>query len=79
MRVTVDQPGCTGAGYCAEVAGSVFVLLESGLATVRDADGAPMADGGGTEGTAVAEEHGAAVRDAIGMCPGSCIRSVATP
>jgi ferredoxin len=79
MRLTVDQPECTGAGYCEEVAGPVFVLLDSGLATVRDAAGEPMPDGGGPEGAAVADEHASAVKDAIGMCPGGCIRTIATP
>jgi ferredoxin len=79
MRVTVDQPECTGAGYCEEVAGPVFVLLDSGLATVRDAAGEPMSDGGGAEGAPVPDEHASAVEDAIGMCPGGCIRTVATP
>jgi ferredoxin len=72
MKVHIDQPGCTGAGYCEQVAPRVFALEDSGLATVRAADGTPLPDGG-APGVEVAEAELPAVQDAAGMCPGACI------
>jgi ferredoxin len=79
MRAGVDQPACTGAGYCEEVAGSVFAVLDSGLATVCDASGEPLPEGGGPEGVEVAADDESAVQDAAAMCPGGCIRILEVP
>ncbi|GAA4548287.1 ferredoxin [Pseudonocardia xishanensis] len=74
MRIYVDQLDCTGAGQCEQLAPDVFALLDDGLATVRDADGEPMADGGAPSGAVVDASRTARVLDAIDVCPGACIR-----
>jgi len=38
MKVWIDQDLCTGDGLCEEIAPDVFVLLDDGLAYVREAD-----------------------------------------
>ena len=38
MKVWIDQDLCTGDGLCEEIAPDVFVLLDDGLAYVRDAE-----------------------------------------
>jgi len=38
MKVWIDQDLCTGDGLCEEIAPDVFVLLDDGLAYVRDGD-----------------------------------------
>jgi ferredoxin len=77
MRVWIDQDLCTGDGLCEEIAPDVFVLLDDGLAYVREgpkifavAQGNPEGAGGlavvpdGQEGLAI---------EAIEECPGECI------
>ncbi len=73
MKVHVDQAGCTGAGYCEQVASAVFALEDPGLATVLDTDGRPLPDGGAPDGVVVPDDAVPAVQDAAGMCPGACI------
>jgi ferredoxin len=36
MKVWIDQDLCTGDGLCEEIAPDVFVLLDDGLAYVRE-------------------------------------------
>ncbi|MBA2495568.1 MAG: ferredoxin, partial [Acidimicrobiia bacterium] len=38
MRVWIDQDLCTGDGLCTDHAPEVFVLLDDGIAYVRDRD-----------------------------------------
>lgn len=38
MKVWIDQDLCTGDGLCEEIAPDVFVLLDDGLAYVREGD-----------------------------------------
>ena len=38
MKVWIDQDLCTGDGLCEEIAPDVFVLLDDGLAYVRDSE-----------------------------------------
>ncbi len=47
MKVWIDQDLCTGDGLCEEICPQVFVLLEDGLAYVRD-DGRVLNDPGGS-------------------------------
>ncbi|MDH3463383.1 MAG: ferredoxin [Acidimicrobiia bacterium] len=77
MKVWIDQDLCTGDGLCEEIAPDVFVLLDDGLAYVRegpkifaDAEGNPQ----GAAGLAVVPDgqQGLAVESAE-ECPGECI------
>ena len=38
MKVWIDQDLCTGDGLCEEIAPDVFVLLDDGLAYVKEGD-----------------------------------------
>ena len=38
MKVWIDQDLCTGDGLCEEIAPDVFVLLDDGLAYVREGE-----------------------------------------
>jgi ferredoxin len=73
LKVYVDQPSCTAGGLCEEAVPEVFVLDDSGLATVIEA-GAPMTAGGMDSGGAkVPRGLEDRVSDAAAACPGACI------
>lgn len=38
MKVGIDQDLCTGDGLCEEIAPDVFVMLDDGLAHVREGE-----------------------------------------
>jgi ferredoxin len=77
MKVWIDQDLCTGDGLCEEICPDVFVLLDDGLAYVRDgetiyakAKGHPE----GAEGLApIPEKLLDAVIESAEECPGECI------
>jgi ferredoxin len=77
MKVWIDQDLCTGDGLCEEICPDVFVLLDDGLAYVRDGDtvyaeakGHPQ----GAEGLApIPENLLEAVIESAEECPGECI------
>ncbi len=77
MRVWIDQDLCTGDGLCEEIAPDVFVLLDDGLAYVREGprvfaetEGNPQ----GPSGVALvpAGQEDITVESAE-ECPGECI------
>ncbi len=73
MKVWIDQDLCTGDGLCEEICPEVFVLLEDGLAYVKQ-DGQALSDPGGAEGVArVPSGLEDAVQEAAEECPGECI------
>ena len=73
LQVWVDQDLCTGDGICVDYCPEVFVLLEDGIAYVREA-GTVMNDPGCAESPArVQLVHEAAVMSAALDCPGECI------
>ncbi|QYB07153.1 ferredoxin [Rhodococcus sp. USK10] len=76
MRVYVDQVECTGAGQCEQIAPQFFRVLDTGLATVLDAQGHPLPEGGAGIGSDVPDALHADVRDAMDVCPGACIREM---
>ena len=76
MRVRIDQFNCTGSGLCEGLLPEVFAMDASGLATVVDAAGQLLPDGGGLEGVDVPLELAPTVRDAADACPGRCIECV---
>jgi ferredoxin len=73
LQVWVDQDLCTGDGICVDYCPEVFVLLEDGIAYVRES-GTVMNDPGCAESPArVQLVHEAAVMSAAVDCPGECI------
>jgi ferredoxin len=73
MRVWIDQDLCTGDGLCQDHAPDVFVMLEDGIAYVKQ-DGLCLNDPGGSQSLAdVPKRWEASVIDAADCCPGECI------
>ena len=77
MKVWIDQDLCTGDGLCEEIAPDVFVLLDDGLAYVREGDTIFAAAEGNPEGAAglavVPDGQEADVIESAEECPGECI------
>jgi ferredoxin len=77
MKVWIDQDLCTGDGLCEEIAPDVFVLLDDGLAYVRDgatvyADAKGNAQGSdGVAGVPGGQED--ITIESAEECPGECI------
>ena len=77
MKVWIDQDLCTGDGLCEEIAPDVFVLLDDGLAYVREGDKIFAEEKGnpqGAQGLAVvpAGQEDITIESAE-ECPGECI------
>ncbi len=73
LVVWIDQDLCTGDGLCEDDCPEVFVLLEDGIAYVREGDRI-MNDPGQHTGLArVAIDNEVAVVSAAQRCPGECI------
>ncbi len=73
FRVWIDQDLCTGDGLCEDHCPEVFVLLEDGIAYVKDADlvhNDPGMDEGLATVPAGLERN---VVHAAEDCPGECI------
>jgi len=71
--VWIDQDLCTGDGLCVDHCPEVFVLLEDGIAYVREPTGA-LNDPGGADSLAVVPAN--LDRDVVHAaedCPGECI------
>ncbi len=77
MKVWIDQDLCTGDGICEEIAPDVFVLLDDGLAYVREGDkifAASEGESQGAEGLAnFPDDQMDAVVESAEECPGECI------
>ena len=77
MKVWIDQDLCTGDGLCEEIAPDVFVLLDDGLAYVRDGDKIFAASEGNAEGANGLAEFPDSQMDLVvesaEECPGECI------
>ncbi len=73
MRVWIDQDLCTGDGLCVDRCPAVFVMLEDGIAYVRDDQRVHNEPGGARDPAEVPPEHHDAVIDAALICPGECI------
>jgi ferredoxin len=77
MKVWIDQDLCTGDGLCEEIAPDVFVLLDDGLAYVREGDtvfATAKGNSQGASGLAVvpAGQEDITIESAE-ECPGECI------
>lgn len=77
MKVWIDQDLCTGDGLCEEIAPDVFVLLDDGLAYVREADRIFAASKGNPQGSQGMAEVPSGQEDSVveaaEECPGECI------
>jgi len=77
MKVWIDQDLCTGDGLCEEIAPDVFVLLDDGLAYVREGDkifAASENTSEGAEGLAeIPDGQLDLVVESAEECPGECI------
>ena len=72
-RVWIDQELCTGDGLCAEIAPDVFVMLDDGLAYVKEGDKVFSDPGGPTGLAAVPDSLLADTVESAEECPGECI------
>lgn len=73
MRVWIDQDLCTGDGICTDHCPEVFVILEDGIAYVRQ-DGLALNDPGGSQSLAdVPDRFEQVVVECSEQCPGECI------
>ncbi len=77
MKVWIDQDLCTGDGLCEEIAPDVFVLLDDGLAYVREAETIYASAEGNAEGAegmaSFSEAQVDLVVESAEECPGECI------
>jgi ferredoxin len=77
VKVWIDQDLCTGDGLCEEIAPDVFVLLDDGLAYVREGEKIYAASAGNAEGAAgladIPDAQLDAVVESAEECPGECI------
>ena len=73
FQVWIDQDLCPGDGICAEIAPSLFVFLDDGLAYVKDGSGV-KSDPGGPQGlVAVPDNELEGCIESAEECPGECI------
>ena len=73
MRVWIDQDLCTGDGNCTDHCPEVFMILEDGIAYVRQ-DGIVLNDPGGSRSMAlIPERYEQVVVESAERCPGECI------
>lgn len=77
MKVWIDQDLCTGDGLCEEIAPDVFVLLDDGLAYVREGEKIYAEVEGNSQGATelalVPAGQDDLTLEAAEECPGECI------
>ena len=77
MKVWIEQDLCTGDGLCEEIAPDVFVLLDDGLAYVREGAKIFAASEGNEEGAkglaVIPDGQLDLVVESAEECPGECI------
>lgn len=77
MKVWIDQDLCTGDGLCEEIAPDVFVLLDDGLAYVREGETIYAEQKGNAQGSqgraVVLPGQDDLTIEAAEECPGECI------
>jgi len=71
MRVWIDQKACVGNGICEELCPEVFVLVDGGIAYVRDGD--RLLPDGPTGVLSVPPSLEGSVVEAAAECPAACI------
>jgi ferredoxin len=73
VHVWIDQDLCTGDGLCEDHCPDVFVILDDGIAYVKQDDETLNDPGGSSSLALVPTRHEQAVVDAATICPGECI------
>ena len=73
MHVWIDQDLCTGDGLCTDHCPEIFVILEDGIAYVRDGMDIGNDPGGAGSMVPVAPDFQQRVVDSAELCPGECI------
>lgn len=73
MHVWIDQDLCTGDGLCTDHCPEIFVILEDGIAYVRDGMEIGNDPGGSGSMVPVAPDYQQRVVDSAELCPGECI------
>lgn len=73
VHVWIDQDLCTGDGLCTDHCPEIFVILEDGIAYVRDGMDIGNDPGGSGSMVPVAPDYQLRVIDAAEDCPGECI------
>jgi len=73
MRVWIDQDLCTGDGLCVDHCPDVFVLLEDGIAYVKEGGEVQNDPGGSGSLAAVSARNISDTIHAAELCPGECI------
>jgi len=73
VRVWIDQDLCTGDGLCTDHSPEVFVMLEDGIAYVREGDKVLNDPGGARSLARVPERCVNNVLESVQVCPGECI------
>ena len=73
VHVWIDQDLCTGDGLCTDHAPEIFVILEDGIAYVRDGMDIGNDPGGSGSMVPVAPDYQERVIHAADDCPGECI------
>ena len=73
VKVWIDQDLCTGDGLCVDHCPEIFVLLEDGIAYVRDGMDIGNDPGGAGSIVPVAPDFAEDVVAAADDCPGECI------
>jgi len=71
--VWIDQDLCTGDGLCTDHCPEIFVILEDGIAYVRDGMDIGNDPGGAGSMVPVAPDFQQRVVDSAELCPGECI------
>jgi ferredoxin len=73
LRVWIDQDLCTGDGLCTDHCPQVFMMLEDGIAYVKE-DGVALNDPGSSQSLAlVPSRYEQVVVESSLQCPGECI------
>ena len=73
LRVWIDQDLCTGDGICTDHSPEVFVMLEDGIAYVKEGDEVLNDPGGSRSLAHVPDRCVDAVLLSAQVCPGECI------
>jgi len=73
VHVWIDQDLCTGDGLCTDHCPEIFVILEDGIAYVRDGMDIGNDPGGAGSMVPVAPDFQQRVIDSAELCPGECI------
>jgi ferredoxin len=72
-KVWIDQDLCTGDDICVEISPALFVLLDDGLAYVKEGSDIKSEPGGPQGIVPIPDNELEGVIDSAEECPGECI------